>query len=117
MTPDENTNIDTPEVETPQVETPTEETPVETPADVPAEEPVATPEEPTPEPVAEETPSAPTATVFEGELDLPELQANAGAKPLDKAGLTAYIENLKIEHPEKYERRKDELEKKLAALE
>lgn len=118
--PDENTNVENAEV----VETPVEVTPEVTPetTEPTVENTTATEGEPTPPevqdtPAVEETP-APTSTIpneIVGGLD-DELQAIAGAKPMTKETMEKYIENLKVENPEKWERRKEELERKLADL-
>lgn len=116
--PEENTNVENAEV----VETPVEVTPEVTPetTEPTVENTTATEGEPTPPevqdtPAVEET-NASAPVVFEGELDKPELQAIAGAKPMTKEGLEKYIETLKVENPEKWERRREELERKLADL-
>ncbi len=136
---EENTNI-----ENPVVETPVEETPVETPTEPTGENTTATKGEPTPPEVqapAEETPSAPEVATpdtpvepevapesapvvggnsskpeYDAEAEMKKLQKDSGGIPLTKETLTAYIENLKQENPEEYERCKEEFDRKLAKL-
>ena len=118
-----NENETTPEaVETPEtIETPVEVTPEVTPETTEPAVETEIIQEAEPASEVQNTPAvvgtnAPAPAVFEGELDKPELQAIAGAKPMTKEGLEKYIETLKVEKPEKWERRKEELERKLAEL-